>query len=127
MALWQEIIFLQNFFKGVYCIENVISYYEPLIPPQEAGRHYFWANFIIGNKQEKSNFNISNARTTTRLDSEEYKKSLEEYHDIYISQYKGEFDNIELRKILRNCVNPRLGLFIFECAFKTKQVRLTEL
>jgi DNA (cytosine-5)-methyltransferase 1 len=47
MALWQEIIFLKHFCKVPYCVENVKSYYEPLIPPQKAGRHYFWANFII--------------------------------------------------------------------------------
>ena len=31
MSLYQEIIFLQNWFKGKYCVENVRSYYEPLI------------------------------------------------------------------------------------------------
>lgn len=125
MALWQEIIFLSNFFKGKYCIENVISYYEPLIQPQEAGRHFFWCNFSITNKKERSSFNISNARTTTRLDAETYKKSLEEYHDIDLSQYHKEINNLELRRMLRNCVNPKLGLHIFNCAFKEKQVKLT--
>lgn len=47
MSLWQEIIFLQYFCKGLYCIENVKSYYEPLIKPQISGRHYFWANFKV--------------------------------------------------------------------------------
>lgn len=28
-------------------MENVVSYYEPLIIPQKVGRHYFWANFFI--------------------------------------------------------------------------------
>ena len=32
MGLYQEIIFLQTFFKGKYCIENVKPYYTPLIP-----------------------------------------------------------------------------------------------
>lgn len=49
MALYQEIILLQTFFKGKYIIENVKSYYEPLIQPQISGRHYFWANFRIPN------------------------------------------------------------------------------
>jgi DNA (cytosine-5)-methyltransferase 1 len=48
MELWQEIIFLKTFFKGKYCVENVISYYEHFIPPTaELGRHYLWANFVI--------------------------------------------------------------------------------
>ncbi|MFA5299721.1 MAG: hypothetical protein WC389_16170 [Lutibacter sp.] len=38
---------LQNFFKGKYVVENVKSYYDPLIKPQESGRHYFWSNFRI--------------------------------------------------------------------------------
>ena len=48
MILYEEIIFLQNYFKGKWVVENVISYYEPLIKPQIVGKHYYWANFIIG-------------------------------------------------------------------------------
>lgn len=47
LGLYQEILFLQNFFKGKYCVENVIPYYEPLIPAQQFNRHLFWANFKI--------------------------------------------------------------------------------
>jgi len=47
MRLYQEIIFLQHYFKGKWVIENVISYYEPLIKPVRIQRHYFWANFPI--------------------------------------------------------------------------------
>ena len=56
MNLYQEIIFLNQIFntngskfKGRWVVENVRGYYEPLIKPQEIGRHYFWANFIITN------------------------------------------------------------------------------
>ena len=47
MKLYEEIIFLQHFYKGKYCVENVKSYYDPLIKPQHIGRHYLWANFVI--------------------------------------------------------------------------------
>lgn len=47
MALYQEILLLKHFFEGKYVVENVMGYYEPLIKPQESGRHYFWANFTI--------------------------------------------------------------------------------
>lgn len=47
MSLWQEIIFLKKWFKGKYCVENVKTYYEPLIKPRWIGRHYFWVNFHI--------------------------------------------------------------------------------
>lgn len=46
-VLYQEIILLKTFFDGKYCIENVKSYYDPLIQPQISGRHYYWANFNI--------------------------------------------------------------------------------
>ena len=49
MGLYQEIIFLQSYFEGKFCVENVISYYNPLIKPQEMADHYWWANFNIGN------------------------------------------------------------------------------
>jgi DNA (cytosine-5)-methyltransferase 1 len=47
MNLYQEIILLDSFFKGLYCVENVIGYYEPLIKPKEMGRHYLWTNFKV--------------------------------------------------------------------------------
>ena len=47
MDLYEEIIFLKHFSKCKYVIENVIPYYEPLIPAQKIGRHLFWSNFII--------------------------------------------------------------------------------
>ena len=50
MELYQEIIFLDNFFNGKYCVENVIPYYEPLIPAKKRGRHLYWTNFNLPNK-----------------------------------------------------------------------------
>ena len=51
MKLYEEIILLTYFFKGKFVVENVKAYYDPLIRPQEAGRHYFWSNFNIQNKK----------------------------------------------------------------------------
>jgi len=47
MSLYQQIIFLNQFCKGKFCVENVIGYYEPLIKPIKIGRHYLWSNFNI--------------------------------------------------------------------------------
>lgn len=45
MKLYEEILFLQQFYKGNYVIENVIPYYTPLIKPvAELDRHLFWSN-----------------------------------------------------------------------------------
>ena len=49
MKLYQEIIFLDTFFNGKYCVENVIPYYEPLIPAKKRDRHLYWTNFNLPN------------------------------------------------------------------------------
>lgn len=54
MKLYEEIIFLDSYFEGLYCVENVVSFYDPLIKPQKVGDHYFWANFLIRDLKTKS-------------------------------------------------------------------------
>ena len=107
MGLYQEIILLQNFFKGKYVIENVKSYYDPLIKPQESGRHYFWANFRIPFlKIEKQigrmNGKGQNVARANNLDKLGFDLSKYEYPD--------------KDKLLRNCVAPEIGFAIFESA-----------
>lgn len=107
MSLWQEIILLKQWFKGKYCIENVKMYYEPFYPPQELDRHYFWANFFISSFEVKRDFNINNARACTRQTPERDFDNLSKFHGIYLNKKTGD-----LRKMLRNCVYPPLGLHI---------------
>ena len=47
MSLWQEIVFLNEFFAGKFVVENVTPYYEDMFKPIKIGRHYFWSNFRI--------------------------------------------------------------------------------
>jgi len=47
MKLWQEIFFLNQFCKTKFCVENVKSYYPPVLNPIQIGRHFLWANFNI--------------------------------------------------------------------------------
>jgi DNA (cytosine-5)-methyltransferase 1 len=107
MALYQEVIFLKHWFKGKWCVENVVGYYKPLIVPTEIDRHYFWANFYISPFKTNRNFNIANARTTTRKDGKEYDRTLEQYHGFELPK-----DTPNKRLMLRNCVYPPLGLHI---------------
>lgn len=111
MRLYQEIIILQEFFKGFWVVENVIPYYEPLIPGQLSGRHMFWSNFNISYLKLESNQIIE--RVKTKKDN----------FGFNISKYK-----LSHRKdqILRNLVNPKLGLHVWNCAFKERQVLLQE-
>lgn len=106
MRLYQEIIFLTWFFKKPFVVENVISYYEPLIKPYKIDGHYFWTNFVVNNNKEIRDLNNKN------------KSDLAKEFDIDIDKLK-DFEDSEL--LLRNCVNPKTGLNLFNLAFKEKQ------
>ena len=114
MKLYEEILFFRQItassgvdFKGKWVVENVVSYYEPLIKPHKAGRHYFWSNFII------SQF---------RIKSRGHMKSIEEMEKL--KGFSAKDSPIRKDTLLRNCTEPELGLHIFECAFKVKQKTL---
>jgi DNA (cytosine-5)-methyltransferase 1 len=96
MALYEEVIFLKHFFKGKWCVENVIAYYEALIRPQELGKHWFWSNFYI--------------RPINLGDREHHSgnKKLEDKKGFDLSAYVG----LDKRALLRNCVEPELGLHV---------------
>ena len=117
MKLYEEVIFLEGYFEGKWIVENVISYYEPLIKPTELQRHYFWSNFHI-NKFDfpKDTINLTGGE---HEDAEIQIERLEKKHGFNLSKYK-----LDKRTALRNCVNPEVSLHIFKCAFKIKQVTL---
>jgi DNA (cytosine-5)-methyltransferase 1 len=111
-SLYQEIIFLNNFYNGKWIVENVKPYYEVIIKQsKKIGRHLFWCNFCLTdfNPPKFNNFIITGKTGET----EELKKwlGLSYEGNIY---YKG---NHCPGQILRNCVHPELGLHIFNCAF----------
>jgi len=108
MKLYEEIIFLKHFFKGKWVVENVVSYYKPLIPPYWYKGHYYWSNFIIP-QAKKNYFRGHDASIET----------LQELKGFDVSSYK--FISIDKKKLLRNCVEPKSGLFVFNCAFKERQ------
>lgn len=101
MKLYEEIIFLQYYFSGRYAVENVVSYYEPLIKPQKIGRHYVWANFEIPEFQSE----------TTHIRS---KNKISDYREYGYDLSKYKISN--KRQVLRNCVLPDLGLHIFNAS-----------
>ncbi len=117
MNLYQEIILLKQFCYKKWVVENVKSYYDPLIKPYESGRHYFWSNFYISNLKINSTFNTINARGSTRIKPGIDILMLQKFHGIDLFKYKSKYK----RKVLRNCVKPELGLHVFNCAFKTIQ------
>ena len=109
MTLYQEIIFLEYHFQGKYVVENVIPYYEPLIPAQERDRHLYWTNFKLPNNVNGrvKHFGDSKNGATESLES------WSEFHDYDFSKYKGEQ---LLLKIARNLVDYETGLTIYNTA-----------
>ena len=117
--MYEEIIFLQNHFKGKFVVENVIPYYEPLIPAKKRHRHLYWCNFNLPNV-----LTIREARISTGL--QEVKK-LCEFHDYDFYKYKGKQP---INKIARNLVDYEAGKTILDTlmGLRTKQnINQTEL
>jgi DNA (cytosine-5)-methyltransferase 1 len=113
MSLWQEIILLKHFHKGKYCIENVKSYYEPLIKPQESGRHYFWANFTIPNLKYEKQIGRMNGRKI-ELGQTQFKIRQNNLNKLGFDLSKYNYPDKD--KLLRNCVAPEIGLLILDRA-----------
>jgi len=106
MKLYEEILFLEWYFKGNYVVENTRGFYEPLIPPRFIGSHYFWSNFYI-----------EDIKTDNRNHRDGTVESLQSRKQIDLSKY----DIINKRQILRNCVEPELGLHIIK---QSKGIRI---
>ena len=107
LMLYEEIIFLQHYFKGKYAIENVQAYYDPLVKPQKLSRHWFWCNFILPQKYFKPSLDIHKHKTKN--------------YGFDLSQYR-----LTSRKdqIIRNCVDPDLGKYVFDTAYYIKQNKI---
>lgn len=100
MKLYQEIIFLKHYCKTKWVVENVKPYYEPLVSAQKCGRHLFWSNFLI-----------RDFKTETMFFPKDSLPTLEKIYGIKLPKLDFGMDK---RVILRNMVNPELGLHIFE-------------
>lgn len=108
MSLYQEIIMLSNnWFKGKWVVENVIPYYEPLIKPTvEIDRHYFWCNFKVNKLDVKPEKPIAFQTGTNGR---------------YGFNLKGVEIRHDKRQILRNLVNPEIGLHFLNRALAIQE------
>ena len=91
MKLYQEIIFLEYYYKGKWIVENVIPFYEPIIPAKKRG---------------------SERKVKISAVNEEVER-MSKFHDYDFKQYKGKQ---RLDKIARNLVDYEAGRTIFETA-----------
>ena len=102
MKLYQEIIFLDNFFNGLWVVENVKPYYIPLIPAKEVGRHLFWSNFIINNIKKKKSDKILRGDIKDKYKVKGFDLSNE-------TGYRKD-------QVINNCVDPQIGKIILDRA-----------
>lgn len=108
MRLYQEIIWLQTFFKGKWVIENVKPYYTPLINPTfSIDRHFFWSSDFILTPSFINNY--------TSIRDDIYKMAEKYNIDLNILKSTG----VDCRLVLRNMVVPEIGKYIFENIIKT--------
>lgn len=107
MKLYEEIIFLQYYFKGKWIVENVKPYYEPLIKPTaQLQRHLIWSNFNI----PYADFSTTHIRSKNKI-------SDYDFADLTNTGIKNK------RQVLRNCVIPELGMHVFNAAYSNDQTR----
>lgn len=110
-SLFEEIILLKHYFKGKYVVENVVPYYEPYPGYQKFGRHLFWTNFNIYDfempEQPKNFINLSSTVA---------KKVMMDWLDIHYENNIYYGNNHCPVQILRNCVHPKIGEHILNCA-----------
>lgn len=98
MKLYEEIIFFQHYYKGLWVVENVKPYYKPLIEPAAVlQRHLFWSNFYI----EHMDFAAKKIRSRNKIS---------DYPEFDITSSK----ITNKRQVLRNAVDPELGLHVLE-------------
>jgi len=114
MKLYEEILFLQHNFDGLWVVENVKPYYKPLIEFKNIGRHVFWTNFNFPSMVEPKFKNFINDQNLNA------KKKLMDWLDIHYENniyYEG---NHCPTQILRNCVHPDVGLHILNSALSER-------
>ena len=115
MKLYQEIIFLQHFYEGLWVVENVKPYYKPLIEPKYVGRHAFWSNFHIPNIDIDYDIGTMNRKASKEsqrraIIREAQIPELTDLHGLKDFKIKNK------RQVLRNCVLPKLGLHVMQSA-----------
>jgi len=119
MKLYQEILFLQHYFKGGFVVENVVPYYKPLIESQKRGRHLYWSSFKLPND--------INERKSSIMEGKDEVTQWCNFHEYDFRKYKG---NQRTDKMARNLVDYEAGRTIFETYLgiqRSKDIKQTSL
>lgn len=113
-SLYSVIVFLQEFCKGYWIVENVKPYYKPLIEPSAiVGRHYIWCNFPLRDKK----FNLKEYHTGSK--DQASSKGLD--FDL-LKDYPFRKD-----QVFRNAVHPKISEYIMNQLMKKTKIKQLEL
>lgn len=107
LSLYQEIIYLQHFYKGLWVVENVVPFYKPLVGGAVVGRHMYWSNFDVGTYAEAV------PKDFIKLSNVAGKRKLQDWLGIHYDEHIYYGNNHCPAQILRNCVHPNEGLAIY--------------
>jgi DNA (cytosine-5)-methyltransferase 1 len=99
MTLYEEIVFLQYHSEALWLVENVVPYYEPLMPAKKIGRHLYWSNFDLPEVPDL----VDNIRGSQI-------PQLQQLHGYDLSAYSLP----NKRQVLRNVVSPEVGAQILQ-------------
>lgn len=109
-SLYGTIVFLRHHFDGLWCVENVKPYYETLIDETVIlQRHLFWTNYNVTYRD----FPSAGVYTNRLVDYKEYKWLVN-------SKIKDK------RKVLRNCVDAKVGEHVFRELVKAIKKEMRE-
>jgi DNA (cytosine-5)-methyltransferase 1 len=104
MSLYEEILLLKYYYKGKWVVENVVPFYEYLIKPDViVGRHPYWTNIQFPQIEV-----VKNKIGAKRGEN----AHLAAIHGIDVNALK----MVDTRKVLRNMVDPKVGLHILQHA-----------
>lgn len=112
LTLYKWVLFLQHNYKGLWVVENVQPYYEPLIPPTaKIGRHLFWSNMdLVGVQEVEQPKNFINKTNLAGMREMQEWLGIHYHKSVY---YEG---NHCPTQIYRNAVHPEIGRQILNIA-----------
>lgn len=107
MNLYEEILFLDQFYDGDWVVENVKPWYGELQEATQIGRHLFWSNGDIPpTEPPERGFEYTSPTAAN-------KERLEDWLGMSVSDTI-YLDNNDPSQVLRNAVHPEIGIHVFD-------------
>ena len=120
--LYGEVVVLTEFRRDVpWVVENVKPYYEVLIPPTTImDRHLMWSNIglpYIAPRPEETTRVSKNGKQLSRMKSLDV-DNWEALYGLTLPTCADSWGRGKRRQVMRNCVDPKIGLAVWDAAFR---------